>query len=65
MTGGDAVELTRLLAIAARYDDGTPEGVNLGYLTGAAALSGRYYLPVQAFYTMRMQSNPYRKWAHP
>jgi hypothetical protein len=29
----------------------------------AAARAGRYYLPVQAFYTMRMQSNPYLKWA--
>jgi hypothetical protein len=29
----------------------------------AAARAGRYYLPLQAFYTMRMQSNPYLKWA--
>jgi len=31
----------------------------------AAARAGRFYLPVEAFYTMRMQSNPFRKWAHP
>ncbi len=29
----------------------------------AAARAGRYCLPLQAFYTMRMQSNPYLKWA--
>jgi TadE-like protein len=29
----------------------------------AAARAGRYYLPLQAFYTMRMQSNPYLKWS--
>ena len=29
----------------------------------AAARAGRYYLPLRAFYTMRMQSNPYLKWA--
>ena len=44
--------------------DGTPEGVPMAALA-AAARAGRYYLPVQAFYTMRMQSNPSRKWAHP
>ena len=31
----------------------------------AAARAGRYYLPLNAFYTMRMQSNPYLKWARP
>ena len=36
-----------------------------GALTGliGAARGGRYYLPLQAFYTLRMQSNPYLKWA--
>lgn len=29
----------------------------------AAARAGRYYVPLQAFYSMRMQSNPYLKWA--
>jgi hypothetical protein len=64
-TGPDAVELTRILALAAKYDDGTPEQVNLGALVAAARLTGRYYLPLEAYYTMRMQSNPFRKWAHP
>jgi hypothetical protein len=31
----------------------------------AAARAGRFYLPVRAFYTMRMQSNPYLRWARP
>jgi TadE-like protein len=43
---------------------GMPEGVSAAALL-AAARAGRYYVPVQAFYTMRMQSNPYRKWARP
>ena len=30
----------------------------------AVARGGRYYLPLQAFYTLRMQSNPYLQWAH-
>ena len=38
--------------------------IPLAHLEAAARL-GRYYLPVQAFCTMRMQSNPYRKWARP
>jgi len=63
-TGPDAVSLTRDLAAAAKYDDGTPEGVNLGSLVLLGS-QGRYYFPVQAFYTMRMQSNPFVKWAHP
>ena len=62
-TGPDAVSLTRDLAMAARFDDGTPEGVNLASLVLLGS-QGRYYFPVQAFYTMRMQSNPFLKWAH-
>ena len=38
------------------------EGIALAGLS-AAARAGRYYLPVQAFYTLRMQSNPFLKWA--
>ncbi len=30
-----------------------------------AALAGHFYLPLRAFYTMRMQSNPFLRWAHP
>jgi len=63
-TGPDAVSLTRDLAMAAKFNDGTPEGVNLASLVLLGS-KGRYYFPVQAFYTMRMQSNPFRKWAHP
>ena len=47
-----------------RVADGTPEGISLPRLA-AAARAGKHYLPVAAFYTMRMQSNPFRKWAHP
>jgi hypothetical protein len=63
-TGPDAVALTRGVAAGARFDDGTPEGVNLASLV-LLGTQGRYYFPVQAFYTMRMQSNPFSKWAHP
>jgi len=49
---------------AARVDDGTPEGIPLGALA-AAGRAGRFYLPVEAFYTMRMQSNPFLRWARP
>jgi len=43
---------------------GAPDEVPLAALA-AAGEAGRYYLPVEAFVTMRMQSNPYRKWARP
>ncbi|MFL5278669.1 MAG: TadE/TadG family type IV pilus assembly protein [Myxococcales bacterium] len=62
--GPDAVQLTRGGAAFVGYDDGTPEQVNIGALVAAGA-AGRYYLPLEAYYTMRMQSNPFRKWAHP
>ena len=62
-TGPDAIATSHALAGIA-VPDGTPEGIPIAALA-AAARAGRYYLPVQAFYTMRMQSNPYRKWAHP
>ena len=63
-TGPDAVAVTRGLAAGRVVPDGTPEGVRLAGLVAAGA-ANRYYLPVEAFYTMRMQSNPYLKWAHP
>jgi len=63
-TGPDAIATSHALAAGIAVPDGTPEGIPIAALA-AAARAGRYYLPVQAFYTMRMQSNPYRKWAHP
>ena len=32
---------------------------------GVAAKNGHYFVPVHAFYTMRMQSNPFLRWAAP
>lgn len=63
-TGPDAVQMSRLLAVGRTVPDGTPEGIRLSGLVAAGALN-RYYLPVEAWYTMRFQSNPYLKWAHP
>jgi hypothetical protein len=63
-TGGDAIAASRAAAAGAIVQDGTPEGIPLGALV-AAGNARRYYLPVEAYYTMRMQSNPYLKWAHP
>jgi hypothetical protein len=62
--GPDAVPISRAAAAVTKVGDGTPEGIPLAALV-AAGRAGRYYLPVEAFYTMRMQSNPYRKWARP
>ena len=62
--GPDAVALSRGAAAARTIPDGTPEGIRLAGLVAAGAMN-RYYLPVEAWYTMRMQSNPYLKWAHP
>ena len=39
-----------------------PDGALLAGLL-AASRAGRHYLPLTAFYTMRMQSNPYLLWA--
>ncbi|HEX4381560.1 MAG TPA: TadE family protein [Myxococcales bacterium] len=53
-----------MAAAGQSFNDGTPEGVKLPALRTAGAL-GKFYLPVEAFYTIRMQSNPFLKWAHP
>ena len=58
-----ANRLLQALWMAAR-GRGLPKGISAAALL-AAGRAGRYYLPVQAFYTMRMQSNPYLKWARP
>ena len=64
---GGLVDWVRTTALAhGNVPDGTPEGVSLQALTLAS--SGprpKYFLPVNAWYTMRMQSNPYLKWAAP
>ena len=62
--GPDAVSISRGAAAGTVVADGTPEGIRLAALA-AAGRAGRYYLPVGAFYTMRLQSNAYRKWARP
>jgi hypothetical protein len=60
--GPDAVATARALALGRTVPDGTPEGISLTGLS-LAGNAGRYFMPVEAWYTMRMQSNPYRKWA--
>jgi len=45
-------------------DDGGRRGIDLGALA-AASERGFYLLPVQAFQTLRMQSNPFLRWAAP
>ena len=60
--GPDAVALSRAMAAGRNVPDGTPEGVSLTGLV-LAGQTGRYFMPVEAWYTMRMQSNPYRRWA--
>jgi hypothetical protein len=60
--GPDAVGISRALSAGRTVHDGTPEGISeTGLLI--AGTQRRYFLPVEAWYTMRMQSNPYRKWA--
>jgi TadE-like protein len=63
-SGPDAVGISRGVAASTVASDGMAEGIKVAALV-AAGRAGRYYLPVEAFYTMRMQSNPYRKWARP
>ena len=57
--GPDAVALARIMALGHTVPDGTPEGISLTGLS-IAGRAGKYYLPVEAWYTMRMQSNLYR-----
>ena len=61
-TGPDAIGISRAIAASRVVPDGTPEGIRLAGLI-AAGNAGRFFLPVEAYYTMRMQSNPYRRWA--
>jgi hypothetical protein len=60
--GPDAVGISRAFSAGRTVKDGTPEGISeTGLLI--ASTQRHYFLPVEAWYTMRMQSNPYRKWA--
>ncbi len=61
--GPDAVAVARAMALGHNVPDGTPEGVNLAGLS-LLGNTGHYFMPVDAWYSMRMQSNPYRRWAH-
>jgi hypothetical protein len=63
-TGPDAIQISQAAATSRVVPDGTPEGVKLFGLV-AAAQANRFFFPVYAWYTMRMQSNPYLRWAHP
>lgn len=63
--GQDAVALTGNVALGrGSIADGMPGGLNVSALA-VLAKRNRFFLPVNAWYTMRMQSNPYRKWAAP
>ncbi len=44
--------------------DGMEGGLNVSTLAALGA-GGRFYMPVDAWFTMRMQSNPYLQWAAP
>lgn len=60
--GRDAVAASRAIAAGTTVADGTPEGLPLAAFVAAGA-GNRYFMPVDAWYTMRMQSNPYIQWA--
>ena len=73
-TGPDAVEIARTVALGrGAIPDGTPEGTNVTAITlvsnlpasGVRGQGRRYLMPVNAWYTMRMQSNPFLQWAAP
>jgi hypothetical protein len=62
--GADLVRATQLAAATlGSIPDGTPGGLNMIALGGLARARKRFYLPVNAWFTMRMQSNPYLQWA--
>jgi len=44
--------------------DGMQGGLNVGAIA-TLAREGKFYMPVDAWYSMRMQSNPYLQWAAP
>jgi hypothetical protein len=63
-----ANQLLHSLWLAARRlrgaGGGAADGLDLAALS-LASKQRRYLFPVQAFYTMRMQSNPFLRWAAP
>ena len=64
-SGIDAVSTTGTAALGrGTIQDGIPGGLSVSALAGLAK-TNRFYLPVHAWYSMRMQSNPYLKWAAP
>lgn len=63
--GPDAVALAQARALAdGNLDDGMPGGLSLAGLA-LLAQRKRYFVPVDAWFTMRMQSNPFLRWAAP
>ena len=63
--GPDAVETAQVRALGGGHlQDGIPGGLNIPAMA-VLARTNQYYLPVDAWYTMRMQSNPFVKWAAP
>ncbi len=63
--GADAINTTDNLALGrGAIPDGMPGGLSISALAGLAR-ANKFYLPVNAWYTMRMQSNPYLQWAAP
>jgi hypothetical protein len=65
--GVDALSTTRNLALArGTIADGMPGGLSISALSLAGSGPRPVYLvPVNAWYSMRMQSNPFLKWAAP
>lgn len=63
--GVDAVTLTRGAAAGrGSQPDGIPGGLNLsGIVAASSGPRPMYLMPVNAFYTMRMQSNPFLRFA--
>src|SRR6266852_8360644 len=63
-----ANKLIHSLWLASRGGRGVEDGARGGLDFASLALAGkqgRYLVPVQAFHTMRMQSNPFLRWAAP
>lgn len=63
--GPDAVVAAQAAAAAQlELEDGIPGGLNLTSLSLLAS-QGRFFLPLDAWFTLRMQSNPFARWAAP